>query len=297
MARKIALLLILFLILPCLPGHTEQMHMMQTDELAVVFEESLRGEAEHVVTMYPAIKAELENILTWSVDFRPTAVLTVDRQQFEKITGSRFVVAYAVPQRNLMVIDYSRTDRDLGAVIKHELCHLLLHHRIKNGELPRWLDEGVSQWVSDGIAEILMRRKGAVLETAVLSESLIQIRTLEKHFPDDENSLLLAYEESKSLVEFIHHQFGRDAILELLRHLQDGHHLDEAVLQSLSIPFTELERRWHSHLREKITWLTYLTNNVYGILFFLAALITIAGFIRMSLRKKRYGGNEPSRNA
>jgi len=254
--------------------------MIQTDEIVVVFEESLRGVAAEVVAMYPPIKEELENILNWSVDFRPTAVLTVDRQQFEKMTGSRFVVAYAVPQRHLMVIDYSQMDRDFRSMLKHELCHLLLHNKIKDGELPRWLDEGVCQWVSDGIAEILMSRKGALLETAVLSERLIQIRTLGKHFPEDEKSLLLAYEESKSLVEFIDHQFGREGILKLLRHLQDGHRLDEAIYKSLSIPFAELEQRWQSHLREKITWFTYLANNLYGILFFLAALVTIVGLHR-----------------
>jgi hypothetical protein len=294
MTSKTALSLIFLFILPCRLGYAEHTRVIQTDEVVVVFEQSLRGVARDVVARYPAIKAELENILNWSVDFRPTVALTVDRQQFEKITGSRFVVAYAVPHRNLLVIDYSRMDRDLAAMMKHELCHLVLHNKIKDGELPRWLDEGVCQWVSDGIAEILMSRKGAVLETAVLSKRLIHLRALERHFPEDEKSLLLAYEESKSIVEFIDHQFGRDGILELLGYLQDGHQLDEAVVKSLSMPFAELQRRWQSHLREKITWFTYLAKNMYGLLFFLGALITIAGFVRVVLKKRRYGEDESS---
>ncbi|MBW2337515.1 MAG: hypothetical protein JRF47_12285 [Deltaproteobacteria bacterium] len=34
-------------------------------------------------------------------------------------------------------------------------------------------------------------------------------------------------------------------------------------------------------------WLVYLANNLYGILFFLAAVLTILGFIRHTRRRKK----------
>lgn len=274
--------------------------MIQTDELVVVFEEPLTDVAEEVVNIYPVVKTELENILNWVLDFRPTVVLTVNREKFEKMTGSKLIVAYAVPQRNLMVIDYSKMNTapfSLGIIMKHELCHLLLHNQLKGGELPRWLDEGIAQWASDGVAEIMMSRKGSILDTAVLSKKLISIRRLSKGFPEDRKSLLMAYEESKSIVEFINHEFGKDGILDLLRHLQAGYEIDAAVKKSFSVSFQELERSWHVHLRKKITWFTYLANNLYGILFFLAALITVAGFIRIVIRKRRYEEDESSQSA
>lgn len=274
--------------------------MIQTDELVVVFEKPLTDVAEEVVNIYPVVKTELENILNWVLDFRPTVVLTVNRDKFEKMTGSKLIVAYAVPQRNLMVIDYSKMNTDpfsLAIIMKHELCHLLLHNQLQGGELPRWLDEGIAQWASDGVAEIIMSRKGSILDTAVLSKKLLSIKTLSKGFPEDKKSLLLAYEESKSIVEFINHEFGKDGILDLLRHLQAGYEIDAAVKKSFSVSFEELERRWHVHLRKKITWFTYLANNLYGILFFLAALITIAGFVRIVIRKRRYEEDESSQSA
>lgn len=274
--------------------------MIQTDELVVVFEKPLTDVAEEVVNIYPVVKTELENILNWVLDFRPTVVLTVNRDKFEKMTGSKLIVAYAVPQRNLMVIDYSKMNTDpfsLAIIMKHELCHLLLHNQLQGGELPRWLDEGIAQWASDGVAEIIMSRKGSILDTAVLSKKLLSIKTLSKGFPEDKKSLLLAYEESKSIVEFINHEFGKDGILDLLRHLQAGYEIDAAVKKSFSVSFQELERSWHVHLRKKITWFTYLANNLYGILFFLAALITIAGFVRIVIRKRRYEEDESSQSA
>jgi hypothetical protein len=300
MARKELFLLVIFFMLSHPSLYAGQASVIQTDEIVVVFEEPLRFVANEAVNIFPSIKSDLENILNWTLDFRPTVVLTTNRERFEEMTGSRVVVAYAVPQSNLMVIDYTKMNTapfSLGTIMKHELCHLLLHDQVKNGRLPRWLDEGISQLASDGIAEIMMSRKGAILNKAVLSKKLFSIRGLSQSFPRDKESLLLAYEESKSFVEFINHEFGRKGIQDLLGHLQAGNDIDGAVLQSFSIPLDQLERRWHLHLRKKITWFTYLANNLYTVLFFLAALITIAGFVRMMLKKRRYGEDEFSQSS
>jgi hypothetical protein len=123
------------------------------------------------------------------------------------------------------------------------------------------------------------------------------MRRLSESFPRDTESLLLAYEESKSIVEFINHEFGREGIQNLLGNMRAGYETDAAVLKSFSVPFDELERRWHIHLRKKITWFTYLANNLYVILFFFAALITIAGFVRLMIRKRRYGEDESAHEA
>jgi hypothetical protein len=297
MTRKELILFFIFLMLSHSSLYAEQASVIETDEIVVVFEEPLRFVANEAVNIFPVIKSDLENSLNWILDFRPTLVLTTNREKFEEMTGSTMFVAYAVPQRNLMVIDYSRMNTapfSLGTIMKHELCHLLLHNQVKNDRLPRWLDEGIAQLTSDGIAEIMMSRKGSVLDKAVLSKKLFSLRALSQSFPRDKDSLLLAYEESKSFIEFINHEFGRRAIQDLLGHLHTGDEIDEAVLKSFSISLDELERRWHIHLIKKITWFTYLANNLYTILFFLAALITIGGFVRLMLKKRRYGEDESS---
>jgi hypothetical protein len=155
-------------------------------------------------------------------------------------------------------------------------------------------NEGVCQWVSDGIAEIIMSRKGSVLDGAVLANKLLSLRRLDTRFPRDEKSLLLAYEESKSLVEFITQEFGKKGLLDLLKHMEDGDEVDAAILKSFSIPQDDLQRRWQTHLKRRITWFTYLASNLYGILFFLAALITVAGFVRVAIKKRQYQDEEES---
>jgi hypothetical protein len=273
-------------------GHAvENVDTIQTDEVTILFEKRLKTAAQKTENIYPRVKADLKKTLNWELDFKPTIFLTNDRGRFEELTGNSLIVAYAIPQRNLIVIDYTKMSTrpfTLGAILKHELCHLLLHNHIKKVDLPKWLDEGISQWASDGIAEIIMSGKGSYLNAAVLSKRLIRLERLTVSFPEDEKSLLLAYEQSKSLVEYIANEFGRNGILNLLQHLKDGYEIEVAIQKSLSVPPDELEKRWQRHLRKRITWFTYLARNLYGILFFLAALITVVGFVRLVIKKRRY---------
>ena len=134
----------------------------------------------------------------------------------------------------------------------------------------------------------MMDGRKSVFEGASLSKNYISLTRLAGSFPKDERSLQLAYEESKSLIDYINRDFGREGILEILGHLENGYGVDEAIDRSLSISADELERRWYNHLSKRATWFRFLSTNLYGILFFLAALITVGGFIRLIVRKRHY---------
>ena len=171
-------------------------------------------------------------------------------------------------------------------------CAILIHHHIKRENLPRWLDEGICQWASDGVAEIIMNQRRSVLDEAILSGRYLSIRDLTDRFPGEKRSLMLAYEESKSLVEYIIGSYGSEGILAVLDYLKDGAEVDVAILKGLSISLDELEARWHQDLKRRITWVTYLINHLYQILFFLAALAVIYGFIRRLMKKRAYRDEE-----
>ena len=295
-AGKIALVFIISILMtiPQLIEAAERASLREK-EVIVLFEEPLRMAAEEVATLYPLIKKELEKRLTWSVSFIPTVLLIRESDTFQRMAGSHLVVAFAVPERNLMVIDYSKMRTDpfsIETTLKHELCHLLLHHHIKEENLPKWLDEGICQWVSDGIAEIIMTRKRSLLDEAILSGRYISVRALRDRFPHDKRRLVLAYEQSKSLVEYIMGSYGRKAMLAVLNDLREGSDLDLAIMQGFSISMDELEARWHDDLKRRITWPTYLISHLYEILFFLAALATTYGFIRRWLKKRAYTDEE-----
>ena len=263
---------------------------MRTPDANIIFDGSLSGVAREVEREYPSIRLDLERTFKWESDFKPDIVLVKDRGQFRDIVGSDIIVAYAVPGRNLIVLDTSRIYAKpftLETTLKHEACHLLLHRQIEQDRLPRWLDEGICQWASGGIAELLSGEDEGVFAKAVISGSLIDIQRLAR-FPSDEKSLVLAYQESKSIVQYIVARFGSQGLLALLENMHRGDTVQEAVRRTFSISLPELEKAWQSSVKRKHTWFLYFSDNIYTVIFTLTAIITIYGFIRLVKKRREY---------
>lgn len=141
----------IFLITTCLILFTTclyagDLHVLEEKHVTVAFDPSLRSAAKEVADMYPQLKAALERHIGWELNLIPSVVLIKDRKVFQRMAESPLTVAFAVPARNLVVIDHTRMlvrPFSLENTLKHELCHLLLHHHIRGHDFPRWLDEGV----------------------------------------------------------------------------------------------------------------------------------------------------------
>ncbi|MBN1626269.1 MAG: hypothetical protein JW944_07065 [Deltaproteobacteria bacterium] len=291
---RIFFLLILILLSPLDLTVNAQEGVLEGIELDVLYYEGLQKVAMETADIYPSIKKELERIIGWKVDFKPGVVLVGDINQFKMMSGNDLTVAYALPDRNIIVIDYSRikTDPfDLGSILKHELCHLLLHDGIESERLPRWLDEGIAQWVSGGLADIVVEKR-QVLTRAVLQNRIIKLKYLNEAFPDEEGMMALAYAESKDFIEYMIRLKGIEAILSILRSLSAGDDIDNAVMKTFSLSLDEMERDWHKSLEKKATWTSVVINNLYEALFFLAAVALIIGFYRVWRRKREYGAGD-----
>lgn len=268
--------------------------LMQTPEVEIVYDEGSLPLANEVAAIYPIVREGLGKYIAWGADFRPRIALIGDRRLFVHASGGDIFVAYAVPRRYHIVLDVSRVyvkPFTLEATLKHELCHLLLNHHIRPESLPRWLDEGVCQWVSGGVSELLAAKGKSALERAVVTDNLMRMSDIEI-FPEDGKSLLLAYEQSRSFVEYIVAQYGRDSLLRILDSARNGYTSEEAIEKNLSISFAELESGWRSHLKRRISWFTHLSNNLDTILFFLAGMVTVYGFIRFLKKKREYVDGE-----
>ena len=271
---------------------------MEKNGVLIFFSDKLKGAADEVAELYPGIKADVEQALGLKQECRTIVLLTTDRNSFQRGTGGKNVVAYAVPRRSMIVIDYTKMKGNpftINTTLKHEFCHLLLHYHLK-GNLPKWLDEGIAQIVSDSITEIIVEQKRGTLNEAVLSNNTIPLSDLTVEFPNNEQSLFLAYKESKSFVEYIRGNYGKEAVQNILGYLKAGESIEAAVQNSCAVSLRELEQNWlRSHKRWGI-WLSYLSNNLYLILFFTAGLITIVGFIRLWFKKRAYKDEEPEEN-
>ncbi len=157
---------------------------------------------------------------------------------------------------------------------------------MNNAPIPRWFDEGVAQWTSNGVMDILHDQKDALLPKAAFSDRIIPLGALNKGFPGNANVLRLAYEESKSFIDYIINTHGKRGLLEILGLMKDGVTLRKAVLQALGTPLYKIEEDWRSSLKENIVWFAHLSYYLYEILFAFGGLIVVYAFIKM-LRKKR----------
>ncbi len=269
--------------------------MLDTRELVIVYDEALDPTARQLLKAYPGIRQELETIFQWPLDFRPTLVLINDEKKFQQLAGHELVVAYALPKKNVVVIDYSKMNTSpftLQTTFQHELCHLMLHDHIKDNHLPRWLDEGICQWASDGLADIIMDSKRALLPAAILSDTYLELAKLAHQFPRDKNALILAYEQSKSVVEYMRREYGQQGILDLLGLLRQGYDFEPAFKMRFAITFDTFEDQWRGYLKENISWFTYFSTHLYEFLFVSAALLTVWGFVRKTIRQRAYSAQE-----
>jgi len=297
---KRAFLSILFFLLMTSSSFGAEQSILDTQDLKVVYDPGLDRFGHQALALYPAIKQELEALFQWSLDFQPTLVLLNDKKRFRHLAGHELVVAYALPNRNVVVIDHSKMHTSpfsLRTIFKHELCHLLLHRYIRDENLPRWLDEGICQWASDGLADIIMDTKRDLLSAAVLSDTYFDLQTLQHQFPLEKNALMLAYAQSKSVLEYLSSQHGSRGILDFLGLLRQGYDPKSAFELRFAIPFDEFQHQWRSHLKKNISWFTYLSIHLYEILFVSAALLTIWGFVRKMIRRRAYSAQEDEEDA
>ena len=259
------------------------------------FEMPLAAAANDLADDISVIKSELQALFGWILPQRPTVVLIQTRETFRQLARHPLIAAYAVPSDNLIVIDYGRLNRRPlrgKSLLKHEMVHLYLHAHITGNRIPRWLDEGVAQWASDGVADLLEEPRPAMLTEAILSGSIIPLAILADDFPSDDQALMLAYAESRSVVGFIADTFGADKIVKILGYLKEGSGIEESVQRSLSVSLRDLEEQWISSQERPAVFLALLAGYLYEILFLAAALLTVVGFVRFRIKKYRYRDEE-----
>jgi hypothetical protein len=296
-SRRLSFILfvVLFLLYPLIvpsevPNLKLEMDTEERDDILIRFEKPLSGIAVSLFKIHPIIKKELEKTFGWPIDFRPTVVLIKESSTFSKIAGDSNIVAFALPRQNLIVIDCSRIGIhpfSLEIIFKHELCHLLLYRYTTAGIMPKWFDEGVCQWVTGGVAEILTDKKPS-LNYAVFSRTLLRLDGLRDRFPEERMSVLLAYEESKSVVEFIGNTFGTGKIIEILDCMKNGESFEASLQKVLSMTPQELEKQWQTSLSMYLSWFLFLSQNLYEIIFFAMAVAAIYAFIKVMIRRRKY---------
>lgn len=285
-------LTILFLTVLCvLPQHAdaETMRGMENSYVTVLYEPGAAHGAEKVINIYPKLIRKTQALFGRTYSQKPLIVLINNRERFIQMAGHPITVAYAVPSKNLIVMDFSIVSTrpfSLETTLIHEFCHLLLHEHIPY--IPTWLDEGLCQWASGGIDEIIYNLRQSALNRASVSGQFIPFENITSGFPRSETARILAYEQSKSFVTFMVREFGQEKLLDYLDRMAHGNTAHEAFRKVYPIGLEQMESTWQDSIRKDYNWFTYFSNHVHEILFLGGALLTIVAFFKLIIKKHRY---------
>ena len=278
-----------------IPAHAVEFEIIKTHEVTIKYEKGLSGVSNEIARLIPTLKEEIQKRIGLPINFSFEIMMYRHRETFRSLVSNEMIAAFAIPGQDLIVLDYSQFRYDsltLKLIIMHEMCHLLLHKNIAGNNLPRWFDEGVSQWVSGGIHEIVYPQSTDVLKRAFISGTLLPFSTISEALPSDPVNLILSYEQSRSMVDYIEQRYGIDSIKGIILRLSSGVGFYETVSDELGIDFTEIEKKWKKDKGKQYTWLGYISNHIYLILFSITAFLTLYGFIRLRKRMRDYQDEE-----
>ena len=169
---------------------------------------------------------------------------------------------------------------------------MLLHRHIPPERLPRWLNEGISQYLSDGLSEVWPHRQQLILKEAIAANREFALAALADRFPAEASDLQLAYEQSRSLVNYMVARFGGHFLPTLLAEMAGGVSAEDALYTVSGLPLAAIERDWRQQQSSPLSWLGLLAGHVYSILFFMAAVATLAGFVRYRRKRRAYDDQE-----
>jgi hypothetical protein len=145
------------------------------------------------------------------------------------------------------LINRRQIDSDwVEEVVTHELAHLVFHDAVDNPYQypPRWLNEGVAVYVSDGYDDGDRSR----VQGAAGGGTIMPLEGLGGHFPTRTNRISLAYAESVSAVDYLVETYGEDQLVELITSFADGTGLDAAFMAATGSDFAAFDEAWLTSL-------------------------------------------------
>lgn len=135
----------------------------------------------------------------------------------------------------------------MQGVLYHEYCHVVIRY-LTRGRCPTWLNEGLAVWAE----HLRYKQPLSALQKAAENGTLLSFEQLDKPFTAlPEGQILLAYEQSGSLVDFLLKRFEWFEMQRLLKMVGDGVEgatAVTAVYEKYGLDFDTLLREWRAEL-------------------------------------------------
>lgn len=229
--------------------------------------------------------ADAETMLSDTVQRKISVFIPDTRDEFTKLTRGAMPdwgIGCAIPSKDMIVIISSRAsggNQPFAEIVRHEWGHIALRHKVGNGYLPRFLDEGfamnfANQW-NVGYAITLAK--------AQLMGSLFSLRKIDRVNFFNPSQAQIAYAQSYQAVSYYISEYGRESFDILLAALRDDATLDHAFRVAIGADFNAFEEEYILYIKKHYSWLLVFSDMTF--IWIGLALLIILGF----LLKKKHG--------
>lgn len=165
----------------------------------------------------------------------------------------KYAVGVAYSRLRLILLTkepvHDNAQHDLLETFRHELAHLALHEAVDGHPVPLWFNEGLAVHLSREKAFA----RTQTLWTAVVSDNLLPLGEIERHFPHDMVGVPLAYAQSADVVRYLLRQEDQERFELLIRKLRRGQEFDRALYGSYGMDSYNLEQVWRMDAESRYT--------------------------------------------
>lgn len=138
----------------------------------------------------------------------------------------------------------------VDVLVEHELTHLVFDTAVRNPyhAPPRWLNEGVAVYLSEGLSP----GDSSSVRTAAERGTLIPLDGLGGLFPTSRARFNLAYAESVSAVSYLIETYGEERLVQLIRSYAEGVTDDEAFTAATGADLAAFDAAWLGSLDAQV---------------------------------------------
>lgn len=207
-------------------------------------------------------------------------VVAEDPAEYERIQPAPMTRGFATFGGNRIYLRGPDLDQE---VVTHELAHIMLGKNVRPGlEIPDWFNEGFAQYVSNSAGHPLeifySRASGRLLSM----QELDRVDALAG--PDRE----LATIEGLAIVEFLVHEYGDEALWDLVSHFSHSRSFGQALLDTYGRSDLELNDEWLAYADTKygiisVVGLETVATTAFGML----ALIALGVWATTKIRLRK----------
>lgn len=236
-----------------------------------------------------ATKRRLFELTHDTLPYKPAVYIVENAQVFDRLLRGHFPdwgAAAALPEREAIVIKSPAVfnlGKSLPELLAHEYTHLVIAHRCGFYAAPRWFDEGMAMLMSTewSWSDNLAMGKAAIFQEFI---PLKEIKNVNRF---NESKAQIAYAQSYLAVDYLIHEYGKEAIDRFLTQIAQGKSVDDALVAASGANYREFQQEFENYLNTRYNAKTILWDTMYFWVA-LAIIVVIAGLLRYRKRRQYY---------